>query len=99
MLHKYKILTCSLLKISDSQDYTLFGGHLHYYDCDYSNGRKYITIGPAVTFWRHDRPGNVDHHITWVLMKKDRPENEQTTLDGVYDHKGIDHKVKEMYER
>ena len=48
------------------------------------------TIGPAGASWRHDRPGNVDH-ITWVPMKKDRPEIAQITRDGVYDHKGIDH--------
>jgi predicted phosphodiesterase len=78
--------------------HTVITGHLHYYDIEKRNGRDYIMMGPVGASWHKNGPGNVDH-ILWVTMKKDGPEIAQITLDGVWDRKGRDLKLKEVYER
>jgi len=78
--------------------HTLIAGHLHYYDIEKRNGRDYITMGPVGASWHKNGPGNVDH-ILWITMKKDGPEIAMITLDGVWDRKGRDLKIKETYER
>ena len=78
--------------------YTFIAGHLHYYDIDKRNGRDYITMGPAGASWHKDGGGNVDHFL-WVTMKKDGPEIAKITLDGIYDRRGRDLEVIEMYDR
>jgi len=78
--------------------YTVIAGHLHYYDYTKRNGRDYITMGPVGASWHKNGPGNVDH-ILWVTMKKDGPEIAMITLDGIWDRKGRDLKLKKAYER
>lgn len=78
--------------------YTVIAGHLHYYEYTKRNGRDYITMGPVGASWHKNGPGNVDH-ILWITMKKNGPEIAQITLDGIWDRKGRDLKMKEMYER
>ncbi len=81
-----------------NRPYTVITGHLHYYDYTQRNGRDYITMGPVGASWHKNGPGNVDH-ILWVTMKKDGPEIAMVTLDGVWDRKGRDLKLKDIYER
>ena len=50
------------------------------------------------TSWHKNDLGNVDH-ILWITMKEDGPEIAQITLDGIWDLKGRDLKLKEVYER
>jgi len=78
--------------------HTFIAGHLHYYDFEKRNGIDYITMGPVGASWHKNGGGNVDH-ILWVTMKKDGPEIAQITLDGIWDRKGRDLKLKEVYER
>ncbi len=78
--------------------YTFFAGHLHYYNYEERLDRDYITMGPAGASWHKDGPGNVDH-INWVTMTEDGPQIAKITLDGIYDRKGRDLQLKEMYER
>ena len=78
--------------------HSLIAGHLHYYDYKKRNGVDYITMGPIDASWHKNGPGNVDH-LLWVTMKKDGPEISQITLDGIWDRKGRDLKLKEVYER
>jgi len=78
--------------------HTVIAGHLHYYDYQNRNGVDYITMGPVGASWHKNGPGNVDH-ILWITMKQDGPEIAQITLDGVWDRKGRDLKMKETYER
>jgi len=79
--------------------HTVIAGHLHYYDYKVrNNGRDYITMGPVGASWHKNGGGNVDH-ILWVTMKKDGPEIAMITLDGIWDRKGRDLKIKETYER
>ena len=80
------------------RSYTFLAGHLHYYDIEDRFGRDYITMGPAGASFHKDGPGNVDH-ILWVTMTEDGPRIAQITLDGIYDRKGRDLSLKEMYER
>lgn len=80
------------------RDYTFFAGHLHYYNHEERIGRDYITMGPAGASWHKDGPGNVDH-INWVTMTEDGPIIAKITLDGIYDRKGRDLQLKEMYDR
>ncbi|UCF94956.1 MAG: metallophosphoesterase [Desulfobacterales bacterium] len=78
--------------------HTVIAGHLHYYDYKKRNGTDYITMGPVGASWHMNGPGNVDH-ILWVTMKQGGPEIAMITLDGVWDRKGRDLKLKETYER
>ena len=78
--------------------HTVIAGHLHYYDYEKRNGIDYITMGPVGASWHKNGPGNVDH-ILWITMKKNGPEIAQITLDGIWDRKGRDLKLKEVYER
>jgi len=78
--------------------YTIIAGHLHYYEYIQRNGRDYITMGPVGASWHKNGPGNVDH-ILWISMKQDAPEIAMITLDGLWDRKGRDLKLKEIYER
>jgi predicted phosphodiesterase len=85
-------------KMLQDRSHTLIAGHLHYYDIENRNGIDYITMGPVGASWHKNGGGNVDH-ILWVTMKKDGPEMAQITLDGIWDRKGRDLKIKEVYER
>lgn len=78
--------------------HTLIAGHLHYYDYQKRSGVDYITMGPVGASWHKNGPGNVDH-ILWVTMKEGGPEIAMITLDGIWDRKGRDLKMKEVYER
>jgi len=78
--------------------HTFIAGHLHYYDFEKRNGIDYITMGPVGASWHKNGGGNVDH-ILWVTMEKDGPKIAQITLDGIWDRKGRDLKLKEVYER
>jgi hypothetical protein len=85
-------------QLLQKRSYTFVAGHLHYYDIEERFGRDYITMGPAGASFHKDGPGNVDH-ILWVTMTDDGPRIAQVTLDGIYDRKGRDLEIKEMYER
>ena len=78
--------------------HTVIAGHLHYYDYQQRNGVDYITMGPVGASWHKNGPGNVDH-ILWITMKQNGPEVAMITLDGIWDRKGRDLKLKEKYER
>jgi predicted phosphodiesterase len=78
--------------------HTVIAGHLHYYDYQKRNGVDYITMGPVGASWHKNGPGNVDD-ILWVTMKQGGPEIAMITLDGIWDRKGRDLKIKEKYER
>jgi len=78
--------------------HTVIAGHLHYYDYKKRKGVDYITMGPIGASWHKNGPGNVDH-ILWITMKQGGPEIAQITLDGIWDRKGRDLKIKETYER
>jgi len=78
--------------------HTVIAGHLHYYDYQKRSGADYITMGPVGASWHMNGPGNVDH-ILWVTMKEGGPEIAMITLDGIWDRKGRDLKLKERYER
>lgn len=78
--------------------YTFLAGHLHYYDIEERFDHDYITMGPAGASFHKDGPGNVDH-ILWVTMTGDGPRIAQITLDGIYDRRGRDLSVKELYDR
>jgi hypothetical protein len=80
------------------REYTFFAGHLHYYALDERRGRDYITMGPAGASFHKDGPGNVDH-ILWVTMTEDGPQIGKIALEGIFDRKGRDLSVKEMYDR
>ena len=85
-------------KMLQGRPHTLIAGHLHYYEIEKRNGTDYITMGPIGASWHKNGPGNVDH-ILWVTMKNAGPEFAQITLDGIWDRKGRDLKLKEVYER
>jgi len=85
-------------QLLQDKDYTFVAGHLHYYDIDERNGREYITMGPAGASFHHEGPGNVDH-VLWVTMMDDGPEIAKITLEGIYDRKGRDLQLKDLYER
>ena len=85
-------------RMLQDRPHTFIAGHLHYYDIENRNGIDYITMGPVGASWHKNGGGNVDH-ILWVTMKKDGPEMAQITLDGIWDRKGRDLKIKEVYER
>jgi uncharacterized protein YceK len=85
-------------QLLQNRPYTFIAGHLHYYDIEKRNGRDYITMGPVGASWHKNGPGNVDH-LLWVTMKEDGPEIAMITLGGIYDRRGRDLKVKEMYDR
>jgi len=88
----------SIENLLGDRKYTFFAGHLHYYNYTERNRRDYITMGPAGASFHHEGPGNVDH-ITRVTVGEDGPELAKITLDGIYDRKGRDLEVKEIYER
>jgi hypothetical protein len=85
-------------QLLQGRSYTFLAGHLHYYDIEERFDRDYITMGPAGASFHKDGPGNVDH-ILWVTMTEDGPRIAQITLDGIYDRRGRDLEVKEMYDR
>jgi len=78
--------------------FTVFAGHLHYYDYDKIDGREYITMGPAGASFHHDGPGNVDH-ITWVTMTDKGPQIGNIVLKGVFDRMGLDTTMFGAYDR
>jgi len=78
--------------------HTFFTKHLHYYDYDNINKRKYITIGPAGASWHHDGAGNVDH-MMWVTMTDDGPQMANIALKGIFDRKGLDPSLFGAYDR
>lgn len=80
------------------RSYTCVAGHLHDYDIKERFGRDYLTMGPAGASFHKDGPGNVNH-ILWVTMTEDGPQIAQISLDGIYDRKGRDLELKQMYER
>ncbi|KPL14101.1 MAG: hypothetical protein AMS23_03985 [Bacteroides sp. SM1_62] len=88
----------SIEKMLADRDYTMFGGHLHYYDYDNINGHEYITMGPAGPSFHHDGPGNVDH-IMWVTMTEDGPQMGNIALKGLFDRKGLDPELFGAYDR
>ena len=88
----------SIENMLKERDYTLFGGHLHYYDYDKINNREYITMGPAGASFHHDGPGNVDH-IMWVTMTEDGPQMGNIALKGLFDRKGLDPELFGAYDR
>jgi len=85
-------------RLLQDRPYTFVAGHLHYYDIEERFGRDYITMGPAGASWHKDGGGNVDH-ILWVTMTEDGPEIAKITLDGIYDRRGRDLRLKEVYDR
>ncbi|MFC1834471.1 metallophosphoesterase family protein [Thermodesulfobacteriota bacterium] len=87
-----------IVKLLGKRNFTMFGGHLHYYDYDKIKGREYITMGPAGASWHHDGPGNVDH-IMWVTMTEDGPQMANIALKGVFDRKGLDPSLFGAYDR
>lgn len=80
------------------RDYTMIGGHLHYYDYDNIDGHEYITMGPAGASFHHEGPGNVDH-IMWVTMTEDGPQIGNIALKGLFDRKGLDPELFGAYDR
>jgi len=78
--------------------FTMFAGHLHYYDYDNINDREYITMGPAGASFHHEGPGNVDH-IMWVTMTDNGPEMGNIALKGLFDRKGLDPEMFGAYDR
>ncbi len=78
--------------------HTVIAGHLHYYDYQKRNDVDYITMGPVGASFHKNGPGNVDD-ILWVTMKQGGPEIAMITLDGIWNRKGRDLKMKEKYER
>lgn len=85
-------------KMLTNRDYSMFGGHLHYYDYDRINDRDYITMGPAGASFHHDGPGNVDH-LMWVTMTDNGPEMGNIALKGIFDRKGLDTTLFGAYDR
>ena len=88
----------SIEKMLADRNYTMFGGHLHYYDYDKINDREYITMGPAGASFHHEGPGNVDH-IMWVTMTEDGPQIGNIALKGLFDRRGLDTTLFGAYDR
>jgi len=88
----------SIEKMLTGRNYTMFGGHLHYYDYDKINDREYITMGPAGASFHHEGPGNVDH-IMWVTMTDEGPQMGNIALKGLFDRKGLDPEMFGAYDR
>jgi len=88
----------SIEKTLEGRDYTMIGGHLHYYDYDNINGHEYITMGPAGASFHHEGPGNVDH-IMWVTMTDEGPQIGNIALKGLFDRKGLDPELFGAYDR
>ncbi len=82
----------------DGRHFTMFGGHLHYYDYDKIDGREYITMGPTGASFHHEGPGNVDH-IMWVTMTDEGPQMANIALKGLFDRKGLDPSLFGAYDR
>jgi len=88
----------SIQKMLASREYSMFGGHLHYYDYDRIDDREYITMGPAGASFHHDGPGNVDH-MMWVTMTDNGPQMGNIALKGIFDRKGLDTTLFGAYDR
>jgi len=88
----------SIEKMLTDRNFTMFGGHLHYYDYDKINDREYITMGPSGASFHHEGPGNVDH-IMWVTMTDEGPEMGNIALKGLFDRKGLDPELFGAYDR
>lgn len=88
----------SIQKMLEDRKFTMFGGHLHYYDYDNINGHEYITMGPAGASFHHDGPGNVDH-MMWVTMTEEGPQIGNIALKGLFDRKGLDTTLFGAYDR
>ena len=88
----------SIQKMLASREYSMFGGHLHYYDYDRIDDREYITMGPAGASFHHAGPGNVDH-MMWVTMTDNGPELGNIALKGIFDRKGLDTTLFGAYDR
>ncbi len=88
----------SIEEMLEGRNFTMFGGHLHYYDYDNINDREYITMGPAGASFHHEGPGNVDH-IMWVTMTNDGPQMGNIALKGLFDRKGLDPEMFGAYDR
>jgi len=88
----------SIEQMLTGRNFTMFGGHLHYYDYDKINDREYITMGPAGASFHHEGPGNVDH-IMWVTMTDDGPQMGNIALKGLFDRKGLDPELFGAYDR
>ena len=88
----------SIVKMLNGRNFTMYGGHLHYYDYDKINDREYITMGPTGASFHHEGPGNVDH-IMWVTMTDDGPQMGNIALKGLFDRKGLDPELFGAYDR
>ena len=88
----------SIQKMLEDRNFTMFGGHLHYYDYDNINGHEYITMGPAGASFHHDGPGNVDH-IMWLTMTDDGPQLGNIALKGIFNREGLDPELFGAYDR
>jgi len=88
----------SIEKMLSGRNFTMFGGHLHYYDYDNINGHEYITMGPSGASFHHEGPGNVDH-IMWVTLADDGPQMGNIALKGLFDRKGLDPELFGAYDR
>jgi len=88
----------SIEKMLSGRNFTMYGGHLHYYDYDNINGREFITMGPSGASFHHEGPGNVDH-IMWVTMTDDGPQMGNIALKGLFDRKGLDPELFGAYDR
>jgi len=87
-----------ITKLLKGRKYTVFAGHLHYYDYDNIDGVEHITMGSVGASFHQEGPGNVDH-IMWVTMTESGPQMGNIALKGLYDRKGLDPELFGAYDR
>jgi hypothetical protein len=70
----------------ENRDYTVFAGHMHVYNKEIRNGKKYYTL--ATTGGKSGLSGPAHgefDHVMWITMTDDGPMVTNLTLDGIFD--------------
>jgi len=75
-------------KMLQDRDYSVIGGHEHYYSYTRRHDRDYIDMGTTGGVWLSTGPGSEDH-ISWVTMTEEGPVFANIKLDGLSDKEGL----------
>jgi len=69
------------------RNYTVFGGHEHYYEYSEVDGKDYIQMATTGAGRLQEGSGNFDHFV-WVTMTEKGPKIVNLLLDGLLDRTG-----------